>query len=132
MEVKCAMPGAQLTEMVNRRVTEMYDITDHEYRLFLQDKKQELLDSCTKVTLTPDEMALYEYRPRYFLYSKKYPPEGYWILLWLNDMRGTMDFHHTSTILVPNWKLMNGYYESYRTIKAGINRMNKTIVSSKQ
>ena len=108
-----------LRDMMEASEDPMFPISDREYVLYLQDNKENILAQCTRRTLTPNEMAKYEYRPRYFLYKNRLPPGAYWILCWLNDMAGPAEFKDKSVLLIPNFAQLEDIYSQYRTTSAG-------------
>lgn len=122
-------PPKDLREMIERDQDLMFDVTDREYVLFLEDHKQIILDRCEKKPLTPDDMAQYEYRPRYFLYKNKLPPAAAWLLCMLNDMSGPEEFTGRKVILVPDFSQLESLFSVYRTISQKYAKAQKELTS---
>lgn len=124
------MPGSDLTEIISKINDDSYFTnTDKEYILYLQDHKKDLLAGCTTQTLTADEEAKYRYRPRYFLYANRHPVNGDWIFLWLNDLKGKMDFKNKRQVHIPNWSQIERLYTDYRTLSARRKKMLEALTN---
>jgi hypothetical protein len=116
-----------IRSILNQQIDKMFSIEDLEYRLFLQDHKKELIDTAETVILSPNEMNQYKFRPWYFLLAKKHPPAAYWILLWLNNLTGPMEFVRLSTIYVPNFSVLEQLYTLYRTLSSELSRASRSL-----
>lgn len=114
-----------LREMLERATDKMFDPTDREYVLYLKDHKTALLEQCTTKYLTPDQMAKYEHRPRYFLYENQYPQSADWILCWLNDLSGPEEFKNLKSVKVPNFSQLEDLYSTYRTLRTRMSIMDE-------
>lgn len=121
--------GKSLRDMIEDSNDPMFPIDDREFVLYLQDHKENILAQCTRQTLTPNEMAKYENRPRYFLYKNRLPPGAYWILCWLNDMSGPAEFKNKSVLLIPNFRQLEDLYMQYRTVSTGYKNMLEELES---
>ena len=120
--------GELLDDMLADPLLGVFDRDDYEFRLFIQDHRQQILNSCTYVTLTPNQQAKYKYRPRYFLYTNEYPAAGDWIFLWINDLTGPMEFINLSQVRVPNWSFLEDLYNLYRNIKSNTDTAKKALL----
>ena len=122
--------GTVLNDMLSDPYLDVFNLDDYEFRLFIQDHREQILAKCTTVVLTPNDQAKYKYRPRYYLYTNEYPPAADWVLLWINDFTGPMEFVKISKLKIPNWSMFEDLYELYRTIKSNHSEAKKALLTA--
>jgi hypothetical protein len=96
--------------------------SDTEWVLFIQDHRRYILEKCQVITLSNDEINLYDYRPEDFLTSKEYPTSCLWIFLWINQLENTEKFLNMKTLLLPNLAQLYNYRQEYETFKSELNK----------
>lgn len=106
-----------LLDMMKPQITEMFNQEDLEYRLYLQDHFKEIIWKGVTVTLSPNAMAEYEYRPKEYLRRMGHPPESDWLILWLNGILDREHFKRLNTLIIPNYSNIEDLYDQYRTLK---------------
>lgn len=107
--------------MLESSVDELSD-TANEWVLFVQDHRRYLLTSSTKITLTMDEMFIYEYRPEEFLKDRHLPLSMMWIFLWINQLSNALQFPTIKNIIIPNVSYLYDLRNEYRTFIAQLSR----------
>ena len=97
--------------------------SDIEWKLFVKDHRDFILEKSTKITLTKEESFLYEHRLIDFLLFQRYPASMHWIVLWINGYENDEFFSDTTSIYVPDVAHMKALREDYKTYKAGLNKI---------
>ena len=69
---------------------------------FIQDYRDEIVESSTTQQYDLADTARYNYRPADFLRAKKIPVSIEWILLWINNMPSKTYFVDITEIKVPD------------------------------
>lgn len=116
-----------LKAMMEAQIDPMFNESDLEYRLYLQDHRPQILASCEKKIITTNEMAVYEYRPKEFLYANNFPVAAWWVVLWINNINGQHHFFKLKEILLPSLSLIEDLYQQYRTLRSQWNNAKKKI-----
>lgn len=120
-----------LLEMYRANYDEVYDRDDLEYRLYIQDHKPQILQYSSPMVLDANQQARYRYRPRWFLYENRFPELGDWVLLFLNDMTGPMEFRDIRTVIIPSWNYIETFlYPQYRTLSSRLDSAKKILMSA--
>lgn len=119
-----------IRDMLKDTVDPLFNMEDLEFRLYLQDSYHDLINNCTITYLNADDQAEFQYRPRYFLYSKGHPVGGDWVFLWLNGFTGPMDFVNVNKVYIPNWKQLEQMYQRYRTLRTRYKKAKEILMSS--
>lgn len=116
-----------LTTMMQRHYDPMFNQDDFEYRLYLQDHRATILASAQTVTIPPNAMAMYEYRPKEYLRSKGLPVAADWLVLWLNSIQDREHFKNLKELILPSLSTIETLYDTYRTLRSKQGEVQKQI-----
>lgn len=89
--------SVKLSDRCEARKGDM-SVDNEPWKRFIMDHKRYLLGKCSKMVLDVHEMLKYKYRPYDFATEKmEIPIESTWIMLYINDIPGIMDFNESLT-----------------------------------
>lgn len=110
-----------LNQMLNKNRVLAYNDPAREFQIFLEDHRELLIRNSTKRWLTYDETELFMYRPIEFLLSLGLPISTVKIVLWLNQIKSTIDFKDIEYLLIPDHSIISGYlYPRYRSMSSSL------------
>lgn len=92
-----------------------YSSDDQEWVQFIKDHRVEILKKSELVSIDPDTMAMYKYRPEEFLDSLNRSRALSWIMLWINNIRSAHHFVGLSSIAIPDRGHIDNLKRLYRT-----------------
>lgn len=101
-----------------------------EWRLYVHDHKESILALSSVITLSTDEMNIYEYRPENLLSSRNIPTSLTWIFLWLNGISSAKDFSGYKTVVIPKHDSIRTLRKNYLTYKSELIRTNQYIAEA--
>lgn len=96
--------------------------TDIEWRLFVKDHRDRILENSVVMTLNNNDSSYYEYRLRDLLIAHGIKPELRWIVLWINQLYSEMEFHDIHTLYIPSYKQIKEYYDQYKIIRSELKK----------
>lgn len=107
------------------KTTVLEDI-EEEWRLMIQDHKENIKASGTKVLLDPDIIQEYLYRPDDYLQEQRNVNRAItWIFLYINDLASKMEFNTSlEEIYVPRESYILDLRSTYRAILASRKKYN--------
>lgn len=119
-----------LKTMMQAQVDPMFNDTDFEYRLYLQDHREMILDRCEQKAINTNDMATFEYRPKEFLYANHYPVAAWWLVLWINGINGQEHFKNLKFLLFPDLAQLEDLFQHYRTLRSEWNKAKIKMTST--
>lgn len=93
-----------------------YNNPKREFVLFMEDHMQYLLKTST--TYYPDVNAqeIFRYRPHDYLREIGIRPELTWYVLWINQIRTTMEFTNIRKLIIPSMDAIKDLYSRYKNM----------------
>lgn len=96
--------------------------TNSEWRLFIKDHRQLIVENSSTYLLDADDNELYRFRPKEFLKANNIDPDIFWIVLWINQIYNEIEFNNIKELLIPRVEYIKSLYEQYRSFKANLQR----------
>ena len=100
---------------------EIYNSGAVDWRQFLQDHREYIIDRSTLVNVTPNEMTYYKYRIRKYLAHKGYSGKFDQVFRLINRLPRDQMFNETVTsVYLPDSDVIAELRRSYQTLQAQI------------
>lgn len=103
-----------------------YNQSYDDWRIYIQDHKQLIIDNSIKYTISPEDMEQYLYRPELYLKEVHNIKElkYIWIFMFINELVSDMDFNQlNNTVYVPDTGYIAKLLSTFKAvIAAGIKR----------
>ena len=94
-----------------------YELEDKDWKLFIEDHKNNILRSSKVVIINYNDRNRYIYRLSEYLESKNYDRSLTWIVLYLNQMYGEQDFHDKEKLILPDLNYLNTLHSQFQILK---------------
>jgi len=120
-----ALDQIKLSDRLNNYISK-YNQAYEDWRIYIQDHKQLILDNSTKVIITPEDMEQYLFRPELYLKENHNikDPKYIWIFMFINELVSDMDFNQLNTnVRIPDTSYIDKLLSIFKAvIAAGIKR----------
>jgi len=106
------------SERLQNVFTDMYDFSDSSWVHFLKDHRNYLLSNSEIITLDPNVMNSFRYHTTQLLQEYNVDQRMYWIVLFLNQIKGEWGVVDLDTLIIPTESAVSnlwGKYQSYKT-----------------
>lgn len=94
-----------------------YNNSDENWVQFIQDHKSYLMKNSVKVSIPPEVMFNYRYRPEELIRSYNYDKTIMWIIMWLNQLSYT-EFNNITELWFPDINVLNSLKNKFKILKA--------------
>lgn len=98
----------------------IYNETHEAWKLYIHDHKANILANATLVTVDPENMGQYIYRPDTYLVEQFSIDKKYvWIFLFINDFANHIEFDDlVTTVYIPDPTYINGLLQTFKSVIA--------------
>lgn len=106
-----------LSEFLENKISK-YSSKDIDWVKYVHDHYKTIFKNSRMEHIDINEHYWKFYRIEDFLRDKKYDPDIAWIVLYINQLSGNIDFRNLESILLPDENTISGLYTSYMQAKA--------------
>ena len=83
---------------------------------YVKDHRSYLVANSKPVTITPELMHTYRYNPSGFMAFAGLPLGLTWLMLWINQIHGAVEFIRLTSLLLPNLDVVTALRAQYESV----------------